>query len=244
MNEQEREFNTQDLEDILKEFGSGEPDRETAEEPVAEELQPEIPLQMPDLEPETAEEAPQEVAEEPAQSQEAESEAPAQEDEQSAEAEPAEAVQDVPVAEITPEEIPPEPIVFRPRSRLRELKRQLIAGPEKRYYELVEMGVGKLQLAMIVCLIVIGLSVAGGVLYAMDMVPENRMRLMVFGQILAMMLGALMGYNQILDGISDLFHGKFTMNTLLFVTLIACVADGVFCLLQVRMPCCAAFSLA
>ena len=139
MNEQEREFNTQDLEDILKEFGSGEPDREIAEEPAAEELQPEIPAQMPELEPETAEEAPQDVAEEPAQ--EAEPEVPAQEAEQSAEDEPAEAVQDVPVAEITPEEIPPEPIVFRPRSRLRELKRQLIAGPEKRYYELVEIGV-------------------------------------------------------------------------------------------------------
>lgn len=241
MNEQEREFSTQDLEDILKEFGSGEPDREIAEEPAAEELQPEIPAQMPELEPETAEEAPQDVAEEPAQ--EAEPEVPAQENEAPAQTEPAEAVQDVPVAEITPEEIPPEPIVFRPRSRLRELKRQLIAGPEKRYYELVEIGVGKLQLAMIVCLIVIGLSVAGGVLYAMDMVPENRMRLMVFGQILAMMLGALMGYNQILDGISDLFHGKFTMNTLLFVTLIACVADGIFCLKELRVPICAAFTL-
>ena len=241
MNEQEREFSTQDLEDILKEFGSGEPDREIAEEPAAEELQPEIPAQMPELEPETAEEAPQDVAEEPAQ--EAEPEVPAQENEAPAQTEPAEAVQDVPVAEITPEEIPPEPIVFRPRSRLRELKRQLIAGPEKRYYELVEIGVGKLQLAMIVCLIVIGLSVAGGVLYAMDMVPENRMRLMVFGQILAMMLGALMGYNQILDGISDLFHGKFTMNTLLFVTLIACVADGIFCLQELRVPICAAFTL-
>lgn len=241
MNEQEREFSTQDLEDILKEFGSGEPDREIAEEPAAEELQPEIPAQMPELEPEKAEEAPQDVAEEPAQ--EAEPEVPAQENEAPAQTEPAEAVQDVPVAEITPEEIPPEPIVFRPRSRLRELKRQLIAGPEKRYYELVEIGVGKLQLAMIVCLIVIGLSVAGGVLYAMDMVPENRMRLMVFGQILAMMLGALMGYNQILDGISDLFHGKFTMNTLLFVTLIACVADGIFCLKELRVPICAAFTL-
>ena len=34
------------------------------------------------------------------------------------------------------EYIPPEPIVFRPRSRLHELKRKLIAGPERRYYAL------------------------------------------------------------------------------------------------------------
>ena len=32
------------------------------------------------------------------------------------------------------EYVPPEPIVFRPKSRLRELKKKLIAGPEQRYY--------------------------------------------------------------------------------------------------------------
>ena len=41
------------------------------------------------------------------------------------------------------EYIPPQPIVFQPRSRMRELKRKLIAGPEKRFYELTEKGVGK-----------------------------------------------------------------------------------------------------
>ena len=37
--------------------------------------------------------------------------------------------------------------------------------------------------------------------------------------------------------------GRFTLNTLLVVTFLACCADGVFCLLQERIPCCAAFSL-
>ena len=59
--------------------------------------------------------------------------------------EPAQEPQTVPEAE--PEEEPtepviPPPIVFRPRSRLRELKKQLVAGPEKRYYELSEQGLG------------------------------------------------------------------------------------------------------
>ena len=31
------------------------------------------------------------------------------------------------------EYVPPQPIQFRPRSRIRELKRQLVNGPEKRY---------------------------------------------------------------------------------------------------------------
>ena len=42
-----------------------------------------------------------------------------------------------------------EPIPFSPRARLRELKTKLIAGPEKRYYELEEIGVGKLQVAIL-----------------------------------------------------------------------------------------------
>ena len=82
-----------------------------------------------------------------------------------------------------PAYVPPAPIPFRPRSRLRELKRKLIAGPEKRYYELSEMGLGKLQAAIMLSLAVVILSAGAGVLYAFDMIPENRMRLMVFCQI-------------------------------------------------------------
>ena len=37
------------------------------------------------------------------------------------------------------EYVPPQPIVFRPRSRLHDLKRKLVAGPEKRYYDLSEL---------------------------------------------------------------------------------------------------------
>ena len=40
-----------------------------------------------------------------------------------------------PAFEVEPEFIP-SPIIFTPRSRLQELKKKLVAGPEKRYYEL------------------------------------------------------------------------------------------------------------
>ena len=58
------------------------------------------------------------------------------------------------------EYVPPQPIVFRPRSRLRELKRQLVAGPEKRYYELAEIGLGKLQVAIFLCFIVVLITIS------------------------------------------------------------------------------------
>ena len=137
----------------------------------------------------------------------------------------------------------PAPIVFRPKQRLRELKRDLIAGPEKRYYELSELGVGKLQLAMLVCLVVVLLSAGAGVMYAAGMIPENRMRLMVFGQVLAMLIGALMGSYQMIDGVSDLFHGRFSLNMMLLITFLASCADAFFCLQELRVPLCAAFTL-
>ena len=138
---------------------------------------------------------------------------------------------------------PPAPIEFKPKSRLREIKRKLVAGPERRYYELTEVGVGKVQMAMFLCLVVIIVSGGAALMYALDMVPENRQRLMVFGQVLAMLLGALLGSYQLLDGISSLLKGKFTANTLLVITFLACCADSVFCLQEQRVPFCAAFTL-
>ena len=137
---------------------------------------------------------------------------------------------------------PPKHIIFDPRARLRELKRKLVAGPERRYYELSEIGVGKLQMAIFLCLVVIAISAGAAVMYAMGLVPDNRQRLMVFGQILAMLLGALLGSYQMLDGLGDLLHGKFTPNTLLAITFFACCGDSLYCLQEQRVPLCAAFT--
>ncbi len=141
------------------------------------------------------------------------------------------------------EEAIPSPIVFRPKSRLRELKRKLIAGPEKRYYELAELGLGKIQFAMLFCFLVIALSVGIGWMYSSGMIPENRQRLMVFSQILIMLVAALLGSQQMLDGIWDLFSGKFSLNTMLTLTFFACCADSVFCLQELRVPICSAFAV-
>ena len=136
-----------------------------------------------------------------------------------------------------------QPIIFLPRSRLRELKRKLIAGPEKRYYDLSEQGVGRLQIAIILSILVVLVSAGTTAMYEMGMVPDNRMKLMVFGQFFAMLVSALLGVYQLLDGLVDLTRKRFTLNTLLVVTLIVCCIDGVYCLDALRIPCCAAFSL-
>lgn len=141
------------------------------------------------------------------------------------------------------EYVPPQPIIFHPRSRLRELKRKLVAGPEKRYYDLAEKGLGKLQGCIFLSLLVVLLSGGATVLHALGMVQPDRLKLMVFGQFLAMLISALLGSYQLIDGVADLFKKRFTLNSLLVFTFIACCADGVLCLGELRVPCCAAFGL-
>ena len=156
-------------------------------------------------------------------------------------AEGAEAPEAAPPAE---EEFVPAPELFTPRSRLKELKKKLVAGPEKRYYELSEIGIGKLQLAIVLNLLIVLLCAGAATLFALGMVPENRLRLVIFSQVLAMMISALLGCHLMMDSILDLFKGRFTLNTLLTITFAVCMVDAGFCLSELRVPCCAAFSLA
>ena len=141
------------------------------------------------------------------------------------------------------EYVPPQPIAFRPRSRLRELKRKLVAGPEKQYYVLSEKGLGKLQLALLVSALLVLLSAVSTVTYALGGVPQNRIRLIVFMQFWVMLVSALLGSFQLIGGAVDLFRKKFSCNTLLLFTFVLCTVDGILCLSQLRVPCCAAFSL-
>lgn len=142
-----------------------------------------------------------------------------------------------------PEEEQKEPIPFDPRAHLHEMKRKLIAGPEKLYYELSEKGVLKLQIAIIINVVILGLSVAASTLYALDMIPESRMKLLIFSQALAMLGSGLLGCYLMLDGLEDLLHFRFSTNTILAFSFLACCADVFFCIRELRVPCCAAFSL-
>ena len=137
----------------------------------------------------------------------------------------------------------PEPIVFRPKSRLRELKRKLVAGPEKRYYDLSELGLGRLQAAMFANLLVVLLAAGTTALYALGVIGTERAKFVIFCQFLSLLLSALLGSYQLLEGFADMLKKRFSMNSLLLFALLACLFDGVLCLQQVRIPCSAAFSL-
>ena len=138
---------------------------------------------------------------------------------------------------------PPQPILFYPPSRLKELKRKLVAGPEKIYYQLMEKGIGKLQVLLFISLIVSVICIGSTVLYAFGMVQQDRMRLMIFGQLFGMLVAALLGSFQLIEGLADLIRGRFSLNTLLIFSFLLCCADGIMCLRELRVPCCAAFTL-
>ena len=254
-----------DLEDILKEF-SEHPEAEKPAQPAGQ--MPELQLDKEPLEESEASEAKEPEPQEPEESALPDTQEFSPVEEPASDAittdEPASAVpptdeptivMDLPEEPEAPqpavaepafeveEEFIPAPIVFTPRSRLKELKKQLVAGPERRYYELSEMGVGKLQAAVLLNLLVVLISGGVTALFALELVPENRMKLVIFSQVLAMLISALLGSNLMLDSLGDLLKGRFTVNTLLTLTFAACLIDGVFCLKELRVPCCAAFSL-
>lgn len=85
-----------------------------------------------------------------------------------------------------------------------------MAGPEKRYYELTELGIGKLQIGILLNLVIVLLCAGVTTLLALDMVPENRMRLVIFSQVLAMLVSGLLGSHLMLDGLGSIFKAGST----------------------------------
>ena len=141
------------------------------------------------------------------------------------------------------EYVPPQPIVFRPRSRLQELKKKLVSGPERRYYALIEEGVGKLQASILISVLIVILSAVAVGKNQMGLVQPHRMRLLVFGEAFAMLFCALMASDLIIGGVAAMVRGRFNLNSLLAISFFVCFLDSLYCLRGVRVPYCAAFCL-
>jgi len=85
-------------------------------------------------------------------------------------------------------------------------------------------------------------STGATVFYEMGFLAE-RLKLVAFSQLFGMLIAALMGVYQLMDGVADIFKKRFSLNSLLVLSFFACIADGVFCLMEQRIPCCAAFTV-
>lgn len=138
--------------------------------------------------------------------------------------------------------VPPNPIPFKPRSRWQEIKKKLVEGPERLYYTLSERGLGRLQIAIFLSVLLALGSTVITALYAMGKIPENRLRLVVFSQFWSLLVAGLLGCYQIMEGIGDIFRGRYTLNSMLFFSFGLCCADAIMGLKELRVSCCAAFS--
>lgn len=257
MDEQEKQESEFSLEDILKEFG-GEPTEETpvvADETEQEDVaiwtgepsqmpsQPAFPQDTVRLDDITQAVRKREESAQPEETEQPESPSESPEQIPTEPEEPFSQNWEPEYEQPIGEYVPPQPIIFRPKSRLQELKRKLVAGPEKRYYELSETGLGKLQAAIFANLLVALLSGGTTLLYAAGVIGTGRARFVIFVQFLSLLLSALFGSYQLISGFTDMIKKRFSLDSLLLFSLLACLADGIVCLIQVRIPCTAAFSL-
>ena len=152
--------------------------------------------------------------------------------------------QKVPVREIEKEAKQNRFVLHPQQNAIKELKKQLTAGPERLYYQMAEKGTGKLVAAILANLVVVLLCATVTALQAFGVVGEAYLRAVIFGQILSMFVSALIGSFQLIEGAADLLRKRFSLNTLLGLSFLICIADGVLALNQLRIPCCAAFCLA
>lgn len=250
--EQGEGFSTEVLNDILKDL-----DMKPAD--AASEVPPAVAFPIPTSAPAPEAKPEPEAQPAPAEVPAAEAEAPAPQTDAKPAAEPVAADSgSLPPLQVLKKPSSPAPEIPEPAKtaeapkkhhffgssqRLQELKRKLVAGPEKRYYDLSEKGVMRLQIGIVLNLLVLAGCVAITTMSYLGVFPENRTKFLVFSQILAVLVSGLLGCYLMLDGLGDLLRGRFSVYTMLLITFLACLADGVFCLQELRVPCCAAFSL-
>lgn len=138
--------------------------------------------------------------------------------------------------------VPKAPIPF-PHSRLRQLRQKLVAGPERRYQALAEVGVGQLQVGMVLNFLLAALSIGITVACTLGLIPAEYLRPFIFCQLLLAMLAALVGCYRMLDGISLLLRKRFVLDSTLPVTFLVCMIDGLLCLYEHRLSCSSLFCL-
>lgn len=138
------------------------------------------------------------------------------------------------------EYMPQTPIEF-PQNRAQQLRRQLEQGPQRQYQHLQKTPLSRLRAEMLLSLVLFFVAASTSLLY--HQVDGARLKLMIFGQTLILLLSALAGYRRLLAGVTQMLHRRFDMDSLLVVTLVVCWVDALVCLKSRHLPFAAVFSL-
>ena len=119
---------------------------------------------------------------------------------------------------------PPEPIAFPEKDRAKTLQEKLEEGPRQRYQQLCEAGLGRLQAGMFLNLLLLLAASAMALLFYR--VEGIRLQWMVLGQLLMLLLSAVVGGKILLDGVLQIRRHSFTMHSLLAVSFVLCTFDN------------------
>lgn len=133
-----------------------------------------------------------------------------------------------------------QPIEF-PESRARILQRKLEQGPQQHYEKINKSAVGHMQAKLLLN----GILFLTAAITALPFfhVEGVALKMLIVGQLLIMFLSAVVGYQKLLEGVTDLLHGRFRMGSFLALTLVVCWIDGMVCIKTQNIPFGAVFSL-
>ena len=134
-----------------------------------------------------------------------------------------------------------EPIVFPPKNRLQILREKLEQGPQQRYLDMSKHGLSRLQAGMFLNLMLFLASSATALLYYQ--VEGRRLQLMVIGQLLLLVMSAGVGWQRLFVGVKESLSRRFRLESLLTVSFVVCLLDGLLCLKNQRLPFASVFSL-
>ncbi len=143
-------------------------------------------------------------------------------------------------AQPVPEEPPQAPIAFPP-SRLHQLREKLEKGPQQRYAALGEKGLGRMRAGLVIHGVLFLAAVVMALLaYRAD---GLQLKLMTAGELVILLLSALVGCRRLLEGVEAIGRRSFRMESLLAVSFLVCFLDGLLCIGNEHLPFGSVFAL-
>lgn len=132
-----------------------------------------------------------------------------------------------------------EPIAF-PQTPAQQIRQKMSGDPERRIHFL-RRELSSMQAMLLLQGIL--LAAAAGTTLLFYQASVTRVLPLIAGQLVVMLLSALVGYRQMLGGVKQMLQGKFSFESMLVLTLAACMVDGVCCFSALRLPFGAVFCL-
>ncbi len=140
-----------------------------------------------------------------------------------------------PIGEYTP------PIPFQPQRKTQPHVKER-HDPQKRYRQLRDRNYGAQQAGIFIHILLFFLSALPAVLVELGAMQIARGKLFTLVQLLAMLVAALVGRHRLAEAIEELLKKQLSLHTVLLASFLLCLVDSMVCLSGVRLPLCAVFN--